>query len=161
MEMLPLVNTFLILAVMVIVLLVNRVKSGSRPQDTHAEVLTNFLRCSENTLFASIESDLDGVIVDCSNGVYTLLAYRPVELIGKNVDMLIPEEVRQRHHDGLEHVRKTGKLGDQRGMKNSISAVSGYAIKKCNSLVPILVTLELTTKQTIQAHLYFRRDKVV
>jgi len=55
--------------------------------------------------------DSFGVIQEASNSVLEVFGYRPDELIGKNVRILMPEPHRSAHDGYLENYRDTGETG--------------------------------------------------
>ena len=65
-----------------------------------------------------ILASMEGLILDVGGHVQLITKWRPIELIGKNVGILIPSELQAAHHIGLEKVRqggvvrKTGITGD-------------------------------------------------
>lgn len=84
---------------------------------------------------------LDEVIVDVTDGVKDVLGYRPAELIGQKIDILIPPEVQPRHQAGIEKARRTG-----------INLSPDFAIKtqarhKSNALVNVTVSHELDVRR--------------
>jgi PAS domain S-box-containing protein len=63
----------------------------------------------ENTVDAIITIDVAGNIVHFNNAAESMFAYSAAEVVGKNVEMLLPEQYRQRHTRGLEIYLSSGK----------------------------------------------------
>lgn len=57
---------------------------------------------------AIIFADREGVIRLWNSGAESMLGYRAEEAIGKTLDVIIPERLRQRHWDGWRKVMATG-----------------------------------------------------
>ncbi|MDX8408202.1 MAG: PAS domain S-box protein, partial [Mariprofundaceae bacterium] len=72
-----------------------------------------------------ITMDQQGVIQSFNPAAEQIFGYHRDEVIGRNITMLIPEQTRQRHLDGLRHYRETGEahiLGkaiDVQGLKEN------------------------------------------
>jgi PAS domain S-box-containing protein len=65
-------------------------------------------RIVEESQDAIIFADRDGVIRLWNSGAEAMLGYRAEEAIGKPLDVIIPERLRQRHWDGWRKVMATG-----------------------------------------------------
>jgi len=50
-----------------------------------------------------------GIIINTNFGVYNLLGYSSLELIGKNVSIIIPSIIGNHHNEFLESHIQTGK----------------------------------------------------
>ena len=82
-----------------------KVHVGLRSQINEWKRMESELRDSElfyrtildSTPDAMLVSDADGIITLVNNNVEPLLGYKPVELIGQPVEILVPEDVRQKH----------------------------------------------------------------
>ena len=100
-----------------------------------------------------ITADLEGIIVDASDGIERLLGWRGAELIGKSVDVLIPEDYRDRHHAGMEQAKKTGQV------RPAYVYIVAYALHRSGARVPVSVSLaekcsepRLFTAQLVYRH---------
>ena len=58
---------------------------------------------------AVITIDEQGIIQDANPAVERLFAYRPADLVGRNVSMLMPSPHRERHDQYLSHYLRTGE----------------------------------------------------
>jgi PAS domain S-box-containing protein len=58
---------------------------------------------------AIITMDENSVILSVNRATERIFGYAPHELIGRKIDMLMPERMRQRHYDGVNHYVRTGK----------------------------------------------------
>jgi PAS domain S-box-containing protein len=54
-------------------------------------------------------ADRDGNIQLWNSGAETIFGYTSEEAIGKSLDLIIPEKLRQRHWEGYQRVMDTGK----------------------------------------------------
>lgn len=82
----------------------------------------------------------EGSITEVSEEVLSMLGWRPGELIGKNIDIVIPEEFRQRHHDGVVRAVQV------QAIRPGTIAVAAYAMHKLGSKLPVIVTLTEMSK---------------
>lgn len=80
-------------------------------------------------------SSFEGKICDCGGCITPMLGYRPTQLISKEVDILIPEELRELHHQGMEHAVKFGVIRN--------SAIEGHALNANGEKVPIVILLRI------------------
>ncbi len=62
----------------------------------------------EESQDAIIFADQEGVICLWNTGAEAMFGYRAEEAIGKSLDVIIPERLRQRHWDGWRKVMATG-----------------------------------------------------
>ncbi len=53
--------------------------------------------------------DMHGTVVSMNPAVKELFGYEEAELVGKNVQLLMPTAMQLRHGDGLKHYRETGR----------------------------------------------------
>ena len=58
---------------------------------------------------AIIAADREGIIEFWNPGAERIFGYTKVEAIGRSLDLIIPERLRQRHWAGYHHVMATGK----------------------------------------------------
>ena len=63
----------------------------------------------ENSHDAILFSNLDGIIDLWNSGAEEIFGYKKEEAVGKSLDLIIPEKLRQRHWDGYQKVMKTGE----------------------------------------------------
>ena len=66
------------------------------------------LRIVAESQDAIIFADREGVIRLWNSGAEAMLGHRAEEAIGKTLDVIIPERLRQRHWDGWRKVMATG-----------------------------------------------------
>ncbi len=79
----------------------------------------------------TITIDHRGVIVTASRSVQRVFGWRPRELIGKNISVLIPEPHHSKHDNYLARYRRTGET-------NILNRTREFeAVRKDGSLVPI------------------------
>jgi len=62
----------------------------------------------EQTQFAVIFSDRDGVIRLWNAGAEAMFGYKSEEAVGQSLDMIVPERQRARHWEGYHRVMATG-----------------------------------------------------
>jgi PAS domain S-box-containing protein len=58
---------------------------------------------------AIIAADMDGVIRFWSPGAQRIFGFAHDEIVGRSLDVIIPERLRQRHWDGFKRVMQTGQ----------------------------------------------------
>jgi PAS domain S-box-containing protein len=58
---------------------------------------------------AIVAADRDGVVRYWNPGAHRLFGYSSDEAIGKTLDLIVPERLRERHWDGYRRVMATGK----------------------------------------------------
>jgi PAS domain S-box-containing protein len=63
----------------------------------------------ENSQDAILFADRDGIINLWNSGAEAIFGYKAEEIQGKNLDLIIPEKLRQRHWEGYQRVMKTGE----------------------------------------------------
>ena len=63
---------------------------------------------------AIIAADRDGIICFWNPGAERIFGHATGEAIGRSLDLIIPERLRQRHWDGFRHTMETGhsRYGD-------------------------------------------------
>lgn len=62
----------------------------------------------ENSQDAILFADRDGIVNLWNVGAEAIFGYKAEEIQGKNLDLIIPEKLRQRHWEGYQRVMKTG-----------------------------------------------------
>ncbi|OPL16477.1 MAG: histidine kinase [delta proteobacterium ML8_D] len=63
----------------------------------------------ENSQDAILFADEDGNIDLWNSGAEAIFGYKAEEIQGKNLDLIIPEKLRQRHWEGYQRVMKSGE----------------------------------------------------
>jgi PAS domain S-box-containing protein len=63
----------------------------------------------ENSQDAILFADRDGIVNLWNSGAEAIFGYKAEEIQGKNLDLIIPEKLRQRHWEGYQRVMKTGE----------------------------------------------------
>jgi PAS domain S-box-containing protein len=63
----------------------------------------------ENSQDAILFVDRDGTVNLWNSGAEAIFGYKAEEIHGKNLDLIIPENLRQRHWEGYQRVMKTGE----------------------------------------------------
>jgi PAS domain S-box-containing protein len=87
---------------------------------------------------AILFADREGVIRLWNAGAEAMFGWSAAEAVGKSMDMIIPERLRQRHWDGWEKVMKTGVT---RYSGNELLAVP--ALRKDGSTLSIEFSIQL------------------
>jgi len=64
----------------------------------------------ENSKDAIIFADRNGIVDLWNSGAEAIFGYKAEEIQGKNLDLIIPEKLRQRHWEGYQKVMKTGEI---------------------------------------------------
>jgi PAS domain S-box-containing protein len=82
-----------------------------------------------------ITATLDGVITDASDEVRTMLGWRPAELVGKNVDVVVPGEYRERHHEAFARAKADGHV------RPPDILIRGCALHRNSSRIPVIVSI--------------------
>jgi len=72
---------------------------------THEELCKSIV---EQTQFAVIFSDGDGIIRFWNAGAQAMFGYTAEEAVGQSLDMIVPERQRARHWEGYHKVMATG-----------------------------------------------------
>jgi PAS domain S-box-containing protein len=57
---------------------------------------------------AIIAADTDGIIRFWNPGAERIFGHSAADAVGRSLDLIIPERLRQRHWDGYRHTMKTG-----------------------------------------------------
>ncbi len=65
-------------------------------------------RIVEGTPDAVVFSDQDGIIRFWNKGAQAIFGYTAEEAVGENLDIIVPEKMRERHWEGYFQVMKTG-----------------------------------------------------
>ena len=63
----------------------------------------------ENSQDAILFSNLDGIIGLWNSGAEEIFGYKKEEAVGKSLEIIIPEKLRQRHWEGYYKVMETGE----------------------------------------------------
>jgi PAS domain S-box-containing protein len=63
----------------------------------------------ENSQDAILFADRNGIVNLWNSGAEAIFGYKTQEIQGKNLDLIIPEKLRQRHWEGYQRVMKTGE----------------------------------------------------
>ena len=71
-----------------------------------SEMLTAVLSC---TNAAIVIIDWDGKIIEWNDGAVMTFGYARKEVLGRNIDLIIPEDQREAHYKGFERYRRTGE----------------------------------------------------
>jgi PAS domain S-box-containing protein len=78
---------------------------------------------------------MQGIIIEADRNVADVLMWKPEDLLGKPVDVVIPRELRAKHHAGFERVRTSGV------MRPSDMAIQSMALTREGDKIPVLVSL--------------------
>ena len=89
-----------------------------------------------STYHAVVAIDEHSIIVFASPATERLFGYKPSELIGKTLDVLIPDHLRSHHHRGMERYLQTG------GRKADWAGREVYALHKSGSEFPVQITYQ-------------------
>ena len=54
-------------------------------------------------------ADRDGIIRLWNSGAETIFGYKAQEALGQNLDLIVPEKLRERHWEGYRRVMETGE----------------------------------------------------
>jgi glycine cleavage system H protein len=99
------------------------------------------LQIVEKSLDAIVFADKEGIIQLWNSGAEALFGYTKEEAVGKSLDIIIPEHLRERHWEGY---RRTMETGTTRYGKDVLSVP---AIRKDGSSFPIEFTVTLIQGQ--------------
>ena len=82
----------------------------------------------------------DEIIADVSDGVKDVLGWRPAELVGRHVNVIIPDRIHAQHHAGVERAKATGAL------RPTVTGIITVATAKDGREVAVMVRLRRTTE---------------
>src|SRR5689334_3185414 len=102
---------------------VARKKKSNRPPQTELSAEEKLDRAavalddSEQRLRAILDTAVEGIITIVENGIIEsmnpaavkIFGYKPAELIGRNINLLMPSPYHEQHDGYLAHYRRTGK----------------------------------------------------
>lgn len=107
------------------------------------------------SVLTTVTADQTGQIVDADEGIREIVGWRAAELIGQNVDIIIPQDVRGKHHAGLERARVSGEV------RPANVAIQTHALHRSGERVPVIVSLNRWTdgqgRALITAQIVHRR----
>ena len=91
--------------------------AGFQDAEANRKIIENDVRISEEKFRAVAQTALDAIILADSNGSIVfwnesagkIFGYTEQEILGKPLTILMPEQYRGTHQQGLEHIRSTGK----------------------------------------------------
>jgi len=83
----------------------------------------------------TVHADEDGVISGVQGDVETMTGWTEAELIGQDIDTVIPLKYRERHHSALDSYVSTGRK------KAMGSWVAVECLRKDGSTVPIMLVV--------------------
>jgi PAS domain S-box-containing protein len=70
----------------------------------------------DNTGDAVIFGDADGKVQLWNAGAERIFAFRADEIVGKSMDLIIPENLRERHWEGYDETMRTGRTQYSRNL---------------------------------------------
>ncbi len=91
----------------------------------------------ENASDAIIFADADGVVRLWNGGAERIFGFRADEMVGKSMDPIIPENLRQRHWEGYDQTMKTGRTQYSRNL------LAVPALRKDGTRISIEFTIAL------------------
>ena len=91
--------------------------AGFQDAEANRKIIENDVRISEEKFRAVAQTAVDAIILADSNGSIVfwnesagkIFGYTEQEILGKPLTILMPEQYRGTHQQGLEHIRSTGK----------------------------------------------------
>jgi len=88
---------------------------------------------------AVVASDRDGIIRFWNPGAERIFGHAAADAIGRSLDIIIPERLRQRHWDGYRHTMATGQSRYGEGETLSVPALTrvGATISVEFTVVPL------------------------
>jgi PAS domain S-box-containing protein len=87
---------------------------------------------------AIIAADRDGIICFWNPGAERIFGHTSGEAIGRSLDLIIPERLRQRHWDGFRHTMETGRSRYGEG-----DLLSVPALRKDGTTISVEFTIAL------------------
>ncbi|KAB0666572.1 PAS domain S-box protein [Oryzomonas japonica] len=93
----------------------------------------------ENANDAVMFSDSKGIIQFWNSGAERMFGYRSEEALGKSLDLIIPENLRQRHWDGYFRVMASGTS------RYSVEMLSAPALRKDGSRISTEFSMVVVT----------------
>jgi PAS domain S-box-containing protein len=100
------------------------------------------LQIVEKAADAIIFADREGVIRLWNSGAEAIFGYSANEALGKSLDLIVPEKLRERHWEGYGKVMETGVT------KYGSDVLAVPAIKKDNSRLSVEFTIVLLKDDT-------------
>lgn len=91
----------------------------------------------DNAGDAIIFGDADGVVRSWNAGAERIFGFRADEMVGKSMDPIIPENLRERHWEGYEQAMKTGRTQFSRNL------LAVPALRKDGTRISIEFTIAL------------------
>jgi PAS domain S-box-containing protein len=91
---------------------------------------------------AIIFADQDGIICLWNSGAEAIFGYSANEALGKSLDLIVPEKLRERHWEGY------GKVMDKGVTKYGSDLLAVPALKKNNSRISVEFTIILLKDDT-------------
>jgi PAS domain S-box-containing protein len=85
------------------------VRAREAAEAAHREADERFRVYAESASDAIFAIDGNSVIQYANRAVERIFGYRPEELIGRSLSVLIPERMREAHREGMEHFTATGR----------------------------------------------------
>jgi len=82
---------------------------GQKEGEKMADIEMIYQQIVEKSHDAILFSNLDGIIDLWNSGAEEIFGYKQEEAVGKSLDLIIPEKLRQRHWDGYRKVMETGE----------------------------------------------------
>lgn len=122
--------TLLFIALMIVTY---NITQRHNKQQKQIQFITEFISRSNSGL---IISDMDGKIISWSSGAESLLLFKSDEVIGKNVDILIPERYRERHGKSMLAAVKSSKT-------DFTHIISCEILRKDGVKLPVVVIVRL------------------
>ena len=88
---------------------------------------------------AVVAADRDGIIRFWNPGAERIFGHAAADAIGRSLDLIIPERLRQRHADGFRHTMATGQSRYGEGEMLSVPALrrDGATISVEFTIVPL------------------------
>jgi PAS domain S-box-containing protein len=96
---------------------------------------------------AIIAADRDGVICFWNPGAERMFGHVSGEAIGRSLDLIIPERLRQRHWDGFRQTMETGRSRYGEG-----DLLSVPALRKDGTTISVEFTIVLLKSEPVGVH---------